>query len=157
MIGTVSSEEKARLARDYGCHHVIVNSNYRFAAAVMQASGGHGADLIVNGIGQQAAQENLSALAMFGHWVNIGMASGGITPIDPHLLLSKRATFSAPAVLHYTSDAKRFNQMTDRLWGAILSGATRPHIGGRYPLAAARDAHRDLEARTTRGSVLLIP
>jgi NADPH:quinone reductase len=157
VIGTVSAEEKARLARDHGCHHVIVNGNYRFADAVMQASDGHGADLIVDGLGQQAAQENLAALAMFGQWVNVGMASGGIAAIDPHLLLSKSATFSAPAVLHYTSDAKRFHQMTDRLWGAILSGATRPHIGGRYPLAAARDAHRDLESRGTKGSLLLIP
>ena len=157
VIGTVSSEEKARLARDHGCHHVIVNSNYLFADAVLQASGGHGADLIVDGLGEQAVPENLVALAMFGQWVNLGMASGGIAAIDPHLLLSKSATFSAPAVLHYTSDAKRFHQMTDRLWGAILSGATRPHVGGRYPLAAARDAHRDLESRSTRGSLLLIP
>lgn len=157
VIGTVSSEEKARLARDHGCHHVIVTRNYQFADAVREASDGHGADLIVDGLGQQATHENLAALAMFGHWVNIGMASGGITAIDPHLLLAKNATFSAPAVLHYTGDSKRFHQMTDRLWGAILSGATRPHIGGRYPLAAAREAHRDLEARITQGSLLLIP
>ena len=157
VIGTVSSEEKARLARDHGCHHVVVTGSYRFADAVMQASDGHGADLIVDGLGQQATQENFASLAMFGQWVNIGMASGGIASVDPHLLLSKSATFSAPAVLHYTGDAKRFHQMTDRLWGAILSGATRPYIGARYPLAAVRDAHRDLESRTTRGSLLLIP
>ena len=62
VIGTVSSEEKARLARDHGCHHVIVNSSYRFADAVLQASDGHGADLIVDGLGQQAAQE------IYRHW-----------------------------------------------------------------------------------------
>jgi NADPH:quinone reductase len=157
VIGTVSSEDKARLARDHGCHHVVVTRDYSFADAVTQASGGHGADLIVDGLGRQAMNENLAALAMFGHWVGVGHASGGIAAVDPHQLLAKSATFSAPAVLHYAHDPIRLNQMADRLWNAIQTGATRPHIGARYPLAAAREAHRDLEARTTRGSLLLIP
>jgi NADPH:quinone reductase len=157
VIGTVSSEEKARLARDHGCHHVVVTREYQFADTVMQASGGHGADLIVDGLGQQAMSENIAALAMFGHWVSLGHASGGIAAIDPHALLAKSATFSAPAVLHYTSDPKRLAQMADRLWNAIQSGVARPHIGARYPLSAAREAHRDLESRATRGSLLLIP
>ncbi len=101
--------------------------------------------------------ENIAALAMFGHWVSVGQASGGIAAVDPHLLLAKSATFSAPAVLHYTSDPMRLAQMADRLWNAIQSGAARPHIGARYPLSAAREAHRDLESRATRGSLLLIP
>jgi NADPH:quinone reductase len=157
VIGTVSSEEKARLARDHGCHHVVVTRDYVFADTVIQASGGHGADLIVDGLGQQAMSENIAALAMFGHWVSVGHASGGIAAVDPHALLAKSATFSAPAVLHYTSDPTRLAQMADRLWNAIQSGAARPYIGARYPLAAAREAHRDLESRTTRGSLLLIP
>jgi NADPH:quinone reductase len=157
VIGTVSTEEKARLARDHGCHHIIVTRDYRFAEAVMQTSGGHGADLIIDGLGQQAMTENLSALAMFGHWVSLGQASGAIPAVDPHTLLAKSATFSAPAVLHYTSDPTRLGQMADRLWHALQTGTAQPHIGARYPLAAAREAHRDLEARATRGSLLLIP
>ena len=157
VIGTVSSEEKARLARDHGCHHVIVTRDYSFADAVMRASNSHGADVIIDGLGQQAMAENLSALAMFGHWVSLGQASGAIAAVDPHALLAKSATFSAPAVLHYTSDPTRLTQMADRLWHALQMGVARPHIGARYPLAAAREAHRDLEARATRGSLLLIP
>ena len=157
VVGTVSSEEKARLARDHGCHHVVITRDYSFADAVLQASGGHGADLIVDGLGQQAMSENLSALAMFGHWISLGQTSGALAAVDPHALLAKSATFSAPVVLHYTSDSMRLSQMADRLWSAIQTGAARPHIGGRYALAAAREAHRDLEARTTRGSLLLIP
>ena len=157
VIGTVSSEEKARLARDHGCHHVIVTRDYLFADAAMQASNGHGADLIIDGLGEQAMGENLSALAMFGHWVSLGQASGPLSAFDPHVLLAKSATFSVPAVLHYTSDSTRLGQMADRLWSAIQTGAARPLIGARYPLAAAREAHRDLEARTTKGSLLLIP
>jgi NADPH:quinone reductase len=157
VIGTVSSDEKARLARDHGCHHVIVTRDYVFSDAVRQASGGHGADLIIDGLGQQAMNENIAALAMFGHWVSVGHASGGIAAVDPHLLLAKSATFSAPAVLHYSSDPIRLAQMADRLWNAIQSGAARPCIGARYPLANAREAHRDLESRATRGSLLLIP
>ena len=157
VIGAVSSEDKARLARDHGCHHVIVTRDYLFADAVMQASNGHGADLIIDGVGQQAMGENLSALALFGHWVSVGQASGALPSVDPHALLAKSATLSVPAVLHYTSYSIRLSQMADRLWNAIQSGAARPHIGARYPLAAARAAHHDLEARATKGSLLLIP
>jgi NADPH:quinone reductase len=82
VIGTVSSEEKARLARDHGCHHVIVTRDYRFSEAVMQASSGHGVDLIIDGLGKQAMTENLSAPATFGHWVSLGRASGAIPTVD---------------------------------------------------------------------------
>ncbi len=85
----------------------------------MQASSGHGADLIIDGLGQQAMTENLSALPTFGHWVSLGRASGAIPTVDPHALLAKSATFSAPAVLHYTSDPTRLRQMADRLRQAL--------------------------------------
>lgn len=102
-------------------------------------------------------KENLAALAMFGHWVSLGQVSGALASVDPHALLAKSATFSVPAVLHYSDDPIRLNQMADRLWSAIQSGVVRRHIGARYPLAAAGQAHRDLEARVTRGSLILIP
>jgi NADPH2:quinone reductase len=72
-------------------------------------------------------------------------------------LLAKSATFSAPVVFHYAAEPVRLQQMADRLWNALRAGAARAHIGARYPLAAAADAHRALEARTTRGSLLLLP
>jgi NADPH:quinone reductase len=157
VIGTVSSEEKAREARDHGCRHVIVTRDYRFAAAVKAATGGQGADLIVDGLGAAAAQENLASLAMFGHWVSVGQASGPLPPISPDSLLEKSASLSRPVVFHYTADPQRLAEMADRLWSALATGKVRPHIGMRYPLTAARDAHRALESRASRGSLVLLP
>jgi NADPH:quinone reductase-like Zn-dependent oxidoreductase len=157
VIGTVSSEEKARDARDAGCHHVIVTQDYTFADAVHSATAGHGADLIVDGLGERGAAQNLAALAMFGHWVSVGQASGELPPLSPHDLIAKSATFSRPVLFHYTAEPRRLAEMAERLWSMIESGRVRPTIGARYPLAAAGDAHRALEARATRGSQVLLP
>ena len=157
VIGTVSSEEKARDARQAGCHHVIVTQDYVFANAVQRATDDHGADLIVDGLGERGAAQNLASLAMFGHWVSVGQASGELPPLSPHDLIAKSATFSRPVVFHYTADARRLAEMAQRLWSMIESGRVRAMIGARYPLAAAGEAHRALEARVTRGSQVLIP
>ena len=157
VIGTVSSEEKARIARDHGCHHVIVTREYNFSEAVMRATGGHGADLIIDGLGEQAVRENLAALAVFGHWVSVGQASGPLPALAPDALVHKSATFSQPVVFHYTADPKRLEEMAQRLWSMLRSGAVRPGIGGSYALASAGEVHRMLESRATRGSLVLIP
>jgi NADPH:quinone reductase-like Zn-dependent oxidoreductase len=146
VIGTVSSDEKARVARDHGCNHVIITRDYSFAEAVKYATGGHGADLIVDGLGEKALGENLAALAMFGHWVSVGQASGALPDFSPDALTAKSATFSRPVVFHYAADA-----------GMLESGKVRPLIGGAFALAAASEAHRVLEARTSKGSLVLIP
>jgi NADPH:quinone reductase-like Zn-dependent oxidoreductase len=157
VVGTVSSDEKARDARTHGCHHVVVTRDYRFAEAVHSATGGHGADLIVDGLGGQAAAENLSALATFGHWVSVGQASGALDNVSAHALLEKSGTFSRPVLFHYTAEPRRLAQMADRLWAMITSGKVHPVIGARYPLAAAAEAHRALESRASRGSLILLP
>jgi len=157
VIGTVSSEEKAREAREAGCHHVIVTADYTFADGVHAATEGHGADLIVDGLGQRGVAQNLAALATFGHWVSIGQASGAPPSLSPDDLIAKSATFSRPVLFHYTADPRRLAEMAARLWSMIESGRVRPAIGARYPLEAAGDAHRALEARATRGSQLLLP
>jgi NADPH:quinone reductase-like Zn-dependent oxidoreductase len=157
VIGTVSSDEKARVARDHGCNHVIITRDYSFAEAVKYATGGHGADLIVDGLGEKALGENLAALAMFGHWVSVGQASGALPDFSPDALTAKSATFSRPVVFHYAADARRLAEMAERLWGMLESGKVRPLIGGAFALAAASEAHRVLEARTSKGSLVLIP
>jgi NADPH:quinone reductase-like Zn-dependent oxidoreductase len=157
VIGTVSTEEKAREARDHGCRHVIVTRDYSFAAAVKAATGGHGADLIIDGLGAQAANDNLAALAPLGHWVSVGQASGPLPAISAEALLEKSATLSRPVLFHYTADPQRLAQMANRLWKALESAMIRPVIGMRYPLAAAADAHRALESRASRGSLVLLP
>jgi NADPH:quinone reductase-like Zn-dependent oxidoreductase len=157
VIGTVSSEEKAQEARRHGCHDVVVTSDYNFSSGVLSATGGRGVDLIVDGLGVQGVQGNLASLAVLGHWVSVGQASGALPPLSADALIEKSATFSRPVLFHYTADPQRLAEMAGRLWSMLASGKVRATIGARYPLAAAADAHRALEARITRGSQILVP
>jgi NADPH:quinone reductase-like Zn-dependent oxidoreductase len=152
VIGTVSSEAKAGLARANGCEHPIVTRSYAFAEWTRRLSGGRGADVIYDGLGRDAAQENLAALAMRGHWVSYGQATG---PLEPLNLSAKSGTFSQPVLFHYTED--HLHQMAGRVFAAVRDGILRPDVRHRYPLAAAADAHRDLEARRTSGQIVLLP
>ena len=148
VIGTVSSEEKGELARANGCDEVIVTRDYRFASR-MSAK----ADVIYDGLGKEAAKENYEALAMRGHWVSYGQASG---PHDAFPdLTHKSGTLSRPVLFHYT--AEHLQQMAGSVFSALRDGTLRVDVRHRYPLAAAADAHRDLEARRTSGQVVLLP
>ena len=157
VIGTVSSREKAQDARAHGCTHVVVTPDYRFAEAVLGATGGRGADLVIDGLGERGVSENLLALARFGHWVSVGNSSGPITGVPVAALSDKSGTFSRPVLFHYTADPQRLGAMAARLWAAIAAGAVRPVVGATFALGAAAEAHRRLESRNTRGSLLLIP
>ena len=95
VIGTASSEDKARVAREYGCADVIVSRDYRFADAVQRLGG---ADVIVDGLGDAAREENYAALARRGHWISVGQATGAMQPLSPEQLAMKSATFSRPGV-----------------------------------------------------------
>ena len=147
VIGTVSSEDKAVLARANGCDQVIVTRDYRFAAQMK-----HKADVIYDGLGQAAARENFEALALRGHWVSYGQASG---PHDSFPdLTSKSGTLSRPVLFHYTAD--HLQEMAGNVFRALKEGVIRVDARHRYPLGAAADAHRDLEARRTTGQLLLL-
>jgi NADPH2:quinone reductase len=150
-VGTVSTEAKAELAHANGCEHPIVTRSYTFAERTRGVSGGRGADVIYDGLGRDAAPENLAALAMRGHWVSYGQATGALEPIN---LGAKSGTLSQPVLFHYTAEALR--PMAGNVFAALRDGILRPTVGRRYPLAAAADAHRDLEARRTSGQVILL-
>jgi NADPH:quinone reductase-like Zn-dependent oxidoreductase len=148
VIGTVSSEAKAELARAHGCDQAIITRDYRFAAQMKQK-----ADVIFDGLGKEAAKENYEALAMRGHWVSYGQASG---PHDAFPDLGpKSGTLSRPVLFHYTEQHLR--EMAGNVFHALRDGVIRVDVRHRYPLAAAADAHRDLEARRTSGQVVLLP
>ena len=151
VVGTVSSEAKAEVARANGCEHPIVTQSYSFAERTRQLSGDRGADVIYDGLGREAARENATALATRGHWVSYGQATG---PLEPPSLSEKSGTFSQPALFHYTADD--LQAMAGRVFTALRDGILKPDIRRRYPLAAAADAHRDLEARRTSGQVVLL-
>jgi len=153
VLGTVSSEAKARVAREYGCRHVIVGTDYRFADAVQHACGG--ADVIVDGLGDAARDENLAALARRGHWISIGQATGEMRPLAADALVGKSATFSRPVVFDYVAGPAPLEMRSRRLWDALASGACKAPPIERWSLDAAAEAHARLESRATIGALVL--
>jgi NADPH:quinone reductase-like Zn-dependent oxidoreductase/uncharacterized protein YndB with AHSA1/START domain len=153
VIGTVSNEAKARLARERGCDEVIVAPDYRFAAAV-QAQGG--ADLIVDGLGAAAVEENLAAAAPRCHWVSLGQASGPLPPLDVDRLLAKSMTFSRPVVFDFVATRAELEERAGRVWQALADGILPPPAIERFALAAAGQAHQRLESRASSGALVLV-
>jgi NADPH:quinone reductase-like Zn-dependent oxidoreductase len=154
VIGTVSSDEKARIAREYGCEHVVVTRDYRFAEAVQRLCGG--ADVIIDGLGEAARDQNMLALAPCGHWISLGQASGALGPIAPEWLNHKSVTFSRPVVFDYVATAAALSERAGRVWDALASGALRVPPIERFTLDAAAQAHARLEARATTGALVLL-
>ena len=154
VLGTVSSEEKARVAREHGCEHVIVSREYRFAEAVQRLCGG--ADVVVDGLGEAARDENMAALSACGHWISIGQASGPLRPVDPEWLVHKSVTFSRPVVFHYVASQRQLAERAQRVWNALADGALRAPPIERYALDAAAQAHERLESRASIGALVLL-
>jgi NADPH2:quinone reductase len=157
VIGTVSSEDKARLARSRGCDAPIVTTDYRFAEQARRISGGRGVDVIYDGLGRAAAAENLEALAFTGHWISYGQASGPLDPIPGETLSAKSITMTRPVLFHYTAERAQLSQIAGRLFEALRQGTIAVDLQHRYPLGAAAEAHRALEARQTTGPIILLP
>ena len=154
VLGTVSSDEKAQVARAHGCEHVIVTRDYRFADAVLQACGG--ADVIVDGLGDAARAENLAALARRGHWISLGQASGPLAPIDADELVAKSLSFSRPVVFDYVDTREALVERAGRLWAALADGTLPRPVIERHALDGAADAHARLESRRTTGPLVLV-
>lgn len=155
VIGTVSTEEKADLARRAGADLVAVHVREDFAEVVREATGGRGADVVYDAIGRDSFARSLSALALRGHLVSYGQASGPVGSHDVAGWASRSATVSRPNYGHYTSDPAGLRAMADRLFAVLRAGTVSPLIGTRLPLAAAAEAHRRLEGRQTVGSTVL--
>jgi NADPH:quinone reductase-like Zn-dependent oxidoreductase/uncharacterized protein YndB with AHSA1/START domain len=158
VIGTVSSDAKARVARDYGCEHVIVlgEQGYRFADAVHEITAGSGADVLIDGLGEAARDENLAALARRGHWISLGNATGALAQVDTHALLAKSVTFSRPVVFDYVATRAELERRAARLWAALGDGTLKAPPVERHTLAAAAEAHARLEQRATSGALVLL-
>ena len=154
VIGTVSSEEKARVAREYGCAHPIVTREHRFADAVQAQFGG--ADVVIDGIGDAAREENFAALARRGHWISLGQASGALQPISADRLVQKSITFSRPVVFDYVATHADLAERATRVWNALADGTLKPPPIERHALGDAAGAHERLESRRTIGALVLI-
>jgi NADPH:quinone reductase-like Zn-dependent oxidoreductase len=157
VIGTVSTAEKARIARANGCAYPIVRPSEDFVAKVMEITGNRGCDVVYDAVGRDTISRSIDCLAVLGHLVSYGQASGDIGAIDVAGLAAKSATISRPNFGHYTDTPAKVRAITDRLFDAIRRGDIRVEIGRRLALRDAAEAHRALEARETTGSVILLP
>ncbi len=157
VIGATSSEEKARIARAAGAHHVVLPGAASLEEQVRSLTKGRGADLIFDAVGRDSFAHSVAALATCGHLVSYGQASGPIGDWDIGSLANNSATVSRPNFAHYTDTPEKVAAITERLFDAIARRIVTVEIGQRFPLAAAADAHRALEGRRTTASTILVP
>ncbi len=156
VIATTSSEEKAALARDAGAEAVIGYDG--FAAEVKEISGGEGAAAVYDGIGKTTFLEGLEALRPFGRMILYGAASGQPDPLRVSMLAPAGSLYvQRPTLVTYTRTPELLRERARQLFDLIAAGRLEVRIGGRYPLAQARRAHEDLEARRTTGKLILVP
>lgn len=156
VIGTVSTPEKAEIARAAGADHAVGYDE--FVDLAKSISDGAGAHVVYDGVGATTFDDSLRALRVRGSMVLFGAASGPVPPIDLQRLNSGGGLFiSRPALGWFTRDRDELLSRTTDLFGWIAKGELEVSIGGTYPLEAAADAHRDLEGRRTTGKLLLIP
>lgn len=158
VIATVSTEAKARLARDAGADHVILYSQEDFADGVRRATGGTGVDVVYDGVGATTFAKGLDCLRPRGMMVLFGAASGPVPPFDLGQLNTKGSLYvTRPSLFHYVMDDRELHQRAADVLGWIAAGDLKLRIEEEYPLERAADAHRALEGRKTTGKVLLLP
>jgi NADPH:quinone reductase len=157
VIGTVSTDEKAQLARANGCAHVI---NYRLedvATRVREITGGLGVDVALDTVGKDTFMSSIQSLRRRGLMVCAGTSSGPVTPLDPQMLARHGSLFlTRPALADYIADPREKAALLEELFSALRSGRIRAGIGQRYALADAAQAHLDLEARKTTGASIFV-
>ena len=158
VIGTVGSEEKAELARAHGCHHAIVYTRESFVDRVKEITGGQGVAVVYDSVGRDTFMRSLDCLRRLGMLVSFGNASGPPPAIEPALLGAKGSLFlTRPSLMDYTARREDLVASAEELFQVVIGGAVRIEVRQTYPLADAAQAHRDLEARKTTGSTVLIP
>ncbi len=155
-IGTVSSEAKAREARELGCDDVIIYTEQDFETEVRALTDGRGVDVVYDSVGLTTFDKGLKVLRPRGMMVLFGQSSGAVAPIDPQLLNARGSVFlTRPSLAHYVASPDELQWRATDLMNMIVSGALTIRIGGRYALAEAAQAHRDLEGRKTTGKLIL--
>ncbi len=156
VIGTVSTDEKAEIARAAGADDVLRYDEV--PGRVKQLTGGEGVAAVYDGVGGATFDASLSSLRARGVLVVYGAASGPTPPLAiPQLQAGGSLYVTRPTVVHYTATREELRARTDEVFGWVASGQLHVSIGGRYPLADAARAHQDLESRRTTGKLLLVP
>lgn len=157
VIGTVSTEAKATLAREHGCDHPIVTSRESFVARVREITGGRGVRVVYDSVGKDTFDGSLDCLQPLGMMVSYGNSSGPVPAFSPLVLSAKGSLFlTRPTLMTYTARREDLLATAAELFEVVRSGVVRVEIRQTYPLAEAAQAHRDLEARRTTGSTVLL-
>jgi NADPH2:quinone reductase len=157
VIGTVSTEAKAEVARAHGCDHVINYSEEDTASRVRELTGGLGVDVVFDSVGKSTFASSLDSLRRRGLLVCVGTASGPVPPFDPVLLAMKGSLYvTRPALADYIADPAEKAALAAELFEHVGKGRIRIDINQHYTLDDAVQAHRDLEARKTTGSSIFV-
>jgi NADPH2:quinone reductase len=158
VIGTVGSEDKAVLARAHGCDHTINYRSEAFSERVRELTDGAGVPVVYDSVGKDTFEGSLDCLAPMGMMVSFGNASGPVPAFEPGILSAKGSLFlTRPSLIHYTAKREDLVASAEDLFEVVGSGAVKIEVNQTYPLAEAAQAHRDLEARKTTGSTIMLP
>lgn len=158
VIGSVSTDEKAEVAKAHGCDHVIVYKREDIAGRVREITDGVGVNVVLDSVGKSTFMASLDSLKRRGLMICVGTASGTIPPFDPQILARKGSLYlTRPALADYIADPAERAELVGELFGHVAAGRIRIGINRRYALEDAAQAHRDLEAGQTTGSSIFIP
>jgi len=158
VIGTVGSDDKARIAKAHGCDHPVVYTREDFTARVREITNGAGVPVVYDSIGKDTFTKSLDCLAPLGMFVSFGNASGPLPPIDSSEFANRGSLFfTRPTLFSYIAKRADYDAMAAELFDVIGSGKVKTSINQRYALNDVGTAHADLEARRTTGSTILVP
>ncbi|KAA0997770.1 quinone oxidoreductase [Paraburkholderia panacisoli] len=158
VIGTVSTEEKAKLVEAHGCDHALVHGKDDFVKAVKEITGGVGVPVVYDSIGKDTFMGSLDCLRPRGLMVLFGQSSGPVPPLDISILDKKGSLFlTRPTQNAYLPTRAAVEEGAQEVFDVVQSGAVKVHINQRFPLKDAAEAHRAMESRKTTGSLVLLP
>jgi NADPH:quinone reductase len=158
VIATVSTDEKAKLAREAGADEIILYTQSDFEAETKRITGGKGVDVVYDSVGKTTFEKGLNILRPRGMMVLYGGSSGAVAPFDPLTLTQKGSLFlTRPSLNNYIATDEELKSRSGAVFAMITSGKLKLRIEHTYPLAEAQRAHRELEGRKTTGKLLLIP
>ncbi|MGH3859433.1 quinone oxidoreductase family protein [Actinokineospora sp.] len=158
VIGTVSTSDKEALAREAGADEVIRYTEEDFVARTLELTDDEGVAAVYDGVGRTTFDGSLSVVKRRGTLALFGAASGPVDPVDPQRLNKGGSLFlTRPKLADHVATEEELRWRADELFGSIIDGSLKVRVGGRYPLAEARQAHEDLQGRRTTGKLLLLP
>ncbi len=158
VIGCIGNREKAELAMAHGCDHPIFYREENIPERVRELTSGEGVAAVYDSVGQATFEASLDSLRPFGVLATFGNTSGKVKPFDPNILAPKGSLYvTRPTLATHTATRELLVEGAERLFAVVSNGTVKINVNQTYPLAEAAQAHRDLEARKTTGSTILLP